>query len=525
MKKFNRVLYVMLLLALVATVAPTAALAQEEVVCESDVVVQADDWLSKIADKVYGDALAYPAIAEATNAKAVADDSYATIDNVDVIEIGWKLCIPSSADAQAMLGQPMAEGEMMAEGDIVLTVWDVNVRDVESQMMDTLNQEFEATHPGVKINRVPKSFEDMMATVQLGMSNPDGPDIAQVNQGHTDMGALVKANLLVNLMPYAQKYGWLSKLGPGLVARNSFSADGQSFGTGNLYGMPLNAELVGVYYNKEMFQQAGISVPQTFAEFEAALATLQEAGMVPIALGNLDGWPAFHIHGEILNALLDSREWTDNFVFGRGNVSVITPENLEAATKVQQWAEQGYFTPGFAGIGYDDSWQLFANGEAAMMITGSWLSGEVEALPNPDNFGFFLVPPQTEDGWKMSIGGTTLAFAIRNGSAHPDLAAEYIALLASDEATTLQVEVGFLPVQPLDPAQVEKGPFFKDVVAAWAKVNQADAVGHYLDWATPTYFDTYSAALQELLASQITPDEFLQKLEADYSAYLAEKGS
>jgi raffinose/stachyose/melibiose transport system substrate-binding protein len=214
----------------------------------------------------------------------------------------------------------------------------------------------------------------------------------------------------------------------------------------------------------------------------------------------------------------------DNFVFGRNNVSVDTPENLEAATKVQEWAANDYFTPGFAGVGYEDSWQLFANGEAAMMITGSWLSGEVEALPNPDNFGFFLVPPQTEGGWKMAIGGTTLAFAIRNGSANPDLAAEYIDWLASDRAKELQVEVGFLPVSPLDPAQLDKGAFFKDVAAAWATVNRADAVGHYLDWATPTYFDTYSAALQELLASRITPEEFIQKLEADYSAYLAEKG-
>lgn len=523
MKNFFNGLSILLLLALLLTLAPTAVLAQEEVVCESDVVVQADDWLSKIADKFYGDALAYPVIAEATNAKAAADASYATIANVDVIEIGWKLCLPSAADAQAMLGETAA-ATPMTEGEMVLTVWDVNVRDVESQMMETLNAEFEAAHPGVKINRVPKSFDDMMATVQLGMSSPDGPDIAQVNQGHTDMGALVKANLLVNLMPYAQKYGWLSKLGPGLAARNSFSADGQSFGTGNLYGMPLNAELVGVYYNKAMFEQAGVSVPKTFVEFEAALATFKEAGMTPLALGNLEGWPAFHVHGEILNALLDSRQWVDNFVFGRGNVSVNTPENLAAAAKVQEWAANGYFTPGFAGVGYDDSWQLFANGEAAMMITGSWLSGEVEALPNPDNFGFFLVPPQTAGGWKMAIGGTTLAFAIRNGSANPDLAAEYIDWLASDRAKELQVEVGFLPVSPLDPAQLDKGPFFKDVAAAWATVNRTDAVGHYLDWATPTYFDTYSAALQELLASRITPEEFIQKLEADYSAYLAEKG-
>ncbi len=106
----KKLLNVTLLLALLLTLLPVAALAQEEVVCESDVVVQADDWLSKIADKFYGDVLAFPAIAEATNAKAATDDSYATIENVDIIEPGWKLCIVSAEAAQAMMGQGLDTG-------------------------------------------------------------------------------------------------------------------------------------------------------------------------------------------------------------------------------------------------------------------------------------------------------------------------------------------------------------------------------------------------------------------------------
>jgi basic membrane protein A and related proteins len=83
---------------------PNAALAQEEVTCESDIVVQADDWLSKIAEKAFGDVLTFPAIAEATNAMAATDNSYATIEDVNVIEPGWKLCIPSAEYAQNLLG-------------------------------------------------------------------------------------------------------------------------------------------------------------------------------------------------------------------------------------------------------------------------------------------------------------------------------------------------------------------------------------------------------------------------------------
>jgi putative spermidine/putrescine transport system substrate-binding protein len=100
MKKSVNIVSVMLLLTLMLTLAPATTLAQDEVVCESDVIVQLDDWLSKIAEKFYGDVLAFTAIAEATNAKAASDPSYATIANVDVIEPGWKLCIPPAETAQ-----------------------------------------------------------------------------------------------------------------------------------------------------------------------------------------------------------------------------------------------------------------------------------------------------------------------------------------------------------------------------------------------------------------------------------------
>jgi iron(III) transport system substrate-binding protein len=77
-------------------------------------VVQADDWLSKLAEKFYGDALAYPAIVEATNAKAAEDDSYPVIDNPDVIEVGQKLFIPTAQEASTLLGAqvPLLSGDL-----------------------------------------------------------------------------------------------------------------------------------------------------------------------------------------------------------------------------------------------------------------------------------------------------------------------------------------------------------------------------------------------------------------------------
>lgn len=106
LNKITKVIPIIVALMLLAPAATTAFAAPvyQGVACEEDYSVQADDWLSKLADKFYGDIFAYPAIFEATNAAAAADSSYATIANPDLIEPGWKLCIPSLEDAQALLG-------------------------------------------------------------------------------------------------------------------------------------------------------------------------------------------------------------------------------------------------------------------------------------------------------------------------------------------------------------------------------------------------------------------------------------
>jgi putative spermidine/putrescine transport system substrate-binding protein len=113
--RINHLISMALLAAFVLALIPGPILAQGEVTCEQDVIVQADDWLSKIADKVYGDVLAFPAIVEATNAMAASDSSYAQISNPDIIEPGWKLCLPGSEEAQTTLGEVASEASQQLQ--------------------------------------------------------------------------------------------------------------------------------------------------------------------------------------------------------------------------------------------------------------------------------------------------------------------------------------------------------------------------------------------------------------------------
>jgi len=133
---------------------------------------------------------------------------------------------------------------------------------------------------------------------------------------------------------------------------------------------------VGVYYNKQKFEEHGWTVPTTWDEFTQLLADIKAAGETPIAFGNLDGWNGIHEFSAVQHVLVDG-EYINDFVYGVNDVSFDTPENRQAAEIMQEWVEAGYFTEGFMGIGYDDVTVLFKNGDGVLTITGSWLAGEL----------------------------------------------------------------------------------------------------------------------------------------------------
>jgi len=102
---------------------------------------------------------------------------------------------PSVPEAPAATEAPVVTEAPAAPEEVTLVVWDQFYRDVESEVMETLNAEFEAAHPGVKIERVVKTLDDLKVTLKLALAQEDGPDVAQVNQGRSDMGAMVQAGL------------------------------------------------------------------------------------------------------------------------------------------------------------------------------------------------------------------------------------------------------------------------------------------------------------------------------------------
>ncbi len=426
-------------------------------------------------------------------------------------------CTPGSETPEGGASAPSTvKTDAASLGDVSLTVWDQEVRGGQAAQMAELIKQFEAKYPNIKIKRVSRSFDDLKTTLRLALSGNDAPDVVQANNGRSDMGEFVKAGQLVPMDEWAKAYDWGSRYPASVMQYSRYSADGKTFGEGNLYGLPQVGEVVGLYYNKEKLTKLGIQPPTTWAEFEDALAKAKAGGELPMQLGNLDKWPAIHVFGTVQDKTTPADQIT-TLAFGRPGASWKTPENTKAAENLVSWVDKGYFNSGFNGQGYDPAWQDFGKGNGVFLIAGTWLQADLQKALGT-KVGFML-PPGTDGGAKPVVtGGTGLPFAMTNKAKNKDAAAAYINFITSPDAMKVLTATGNLPIADTGQQQAPAG-LAKDVFAAFGTAVGQESLVPYLDYATPTMYDTLGAALQDLMAKKATPQQFVDKLEADYSKF------
>ena len=234
----------------------------------------------------------------------MASSRWIGIGTVAAAALALAACAPGSGGGEDATETEPTEisTDLASLGDLTLTVWDQEVRGGQDEQMSRLNEAFMDAYPNITINRNSQSFDDLETTLRGALTGDDAPDVVQANNTRGTMGAFVTAGLLRPLGDYAEAYGWADRYSESVLAMSSYSADGATFGGGELFGLPQTGEVVGVFYSKSALAEAGLAletVTASWEDFTDSLETIEAAGATPIELGNLDGWPAVHVFGPI----------------------------------------------------------------------------------------------------------------------------------------------------------------------------------------------------------------------------------
>jgi raffinose/stachyose/melibiose transport system substrate-binding protein len=396
--------------------------------------------------------------------------------------------------------------------NLTLATWEVGgLFDSIQAIVDA----YEAKYPNVNIEITTSSFNDYGQNIKLQASGEDAPDIIQAGQAFTMMGPLVEAGLMRPLDDYAELYGWADRFGPGLLDQARFEADGSKFGTGNLYGLAKGGNMVGIFYNREILADLGISSFETMADFEAALEAAKAAGYIPMALGNSEQWPANHSLSILISQFCDNSEML-SWIYGNAGADFTAPCFLEATQTMERWADTGLIDPNANSLSFDDGINRFAEGNSAFFVTGNW------ALPTMaekmgDNVGFAGFPPVEAGGPARATGATTSPFGISSKTEWPDVAANFLDFMTGPETADLRANGGYAPLLT-DVAIAEGTQLINEYNAQWKKVIAEDGLTLFLDWSTVGMGAVLFPAIQELIANRIDSNELVQRVQAEWAA-------
>lgn len=383
-----------------------------------------------------------------------------------------------------------------------------------------LAEEFTKQFPNVTWDISQDQFANLITSTPLVLASDNAPDLLRL----PTMVSFAKDGLLMNLDSYAEAFGWNDWPVPQLN-QNRIDADGVR-GSGTLYAMGLNYSLTGVFYNKTLAAQIGMTEPpKTVAEFEGLLAAAKEAGLQPIMIwGSAKSGMGLAFPLQQLMAAYGPVDPINEWIFGKAGATIDTPTNLTAAQHLEEWIKAGYFPADVNAIEYTDAAARFGAGEGVFTFNGDWQNAGYDAAM-PDNVGFFLMPP-AEEGGPYAAMSAPLTFGIAAKAKNPDCAAFFLNWVASnDEARKIDVAIG--GSNPGGPAgatmpEVAAGSVTAETLAAGPVMGADGGAMDFIANATSAIFaQGWTPELQKMVGGEQDAAGLLKAVQAEYERELA----
>jgi raffinose/stachyose/melibiose transport system substrate-binding protein len=335
----------------------------------------------------------------------------------------------------------MAFGVAGAQDNVVITWWHINTNAPEGEYWQKVADDYMAAHENVTIEITileNQAFKDRLTTV---MQAGDPPDLFQ-SWGGGVLWQFAEAGLVRDISPELEGE-WVDSFAA-QSALQLFMVDEAA------YGVPVTWGAVGIFYNKALFEQAGLdpeTPPATWEEFLAAVETLKAAGITPIALAEQEKWPG-HFWWVYLAMRLGGEEAFLNAYTREGGFA--DESFVQAGEYLQQLIALEPFPEDFLALGYGQQAGLMGDGLAAMELMGHWSPGAQTGLSTSGGaalvdqgwFPFPTIEGGAGNATDILGGGDGIAVGINA----EDEAVDFLRYITSAEVQQGAAEIWVVPV-------------------------------------------------------------------------------
>lgn len=309
----------------------------------------------------------------------------------------------------------------------------------EVELMNQAVADFEAANPDIKVELPFLENEAFKAKLTTLLQSADAPDVFHSWGG----GVFYEQAAAGVLRPVEDVMSDEAKESQGTAGVSAFTA-----ADGHLYGAARDVGEVVLWYNKTLFDQAGLDPASmvTWQGFLDGVQTLKDAGITPLSLGAKDKWPA-HFWWSKLVVRLAGKDGFEAAARGEGD-GFAGEDFVRAGEYLLELAELDPWQQGFEAAGYGDAAGLFGDGKTAMHLMGDWDYGvqkdnSASKLGIPDD-ELGILPFPTVEGGKGdptdTLGGLSGYLFSRNAS---DAAVRWIEYFNSAEVQSRFANAGF----------------------------------------------------------------------------------
>ena len=389
---------------------------------------------------------------------------------------------------------PDAGGE-----DVTIEWWHIQNNDPALSNWQSMADAYMEMNPNVTIDITVMENEAFKAALQTNLQSGDVPDLFQ-SWGGGGLRDQAEAGLVRDITDMVGDIN--GQFSPS--AAEVHQVDGKQ------YGVAYNASVTGLWYNKDLFAEAGLDAPAaTWEEFLTQVQTLQDAGITPIAVGAGDKWPAHFWYSYLM--LREGGADVMNEIAATNDFDV--PAVVDAGARVATLVDLEPFQEGFLAAGWDapdGESGTMASQNAAMDLMGPWAEGafKTQAGVEPDqdlpwNIGWAPFPAvEGGAGDAGDVLGGADGFAV--GKDAPDEAIDFLAFITNEENQELWASTGQLPVN-LDAVDAVTDENQK---AALAALNDAPFIQLFLDqFFTAEVGSQINDQTALLFAGQTSPED------------------
>lgn len=340
---------------------------------------------------------------------------------------------------------------------------------------DQVEEQFNATHDDIHLTI--SSPNDATTILRTRFIREDYPDIIGIG-GDINYSYYVDADILADVSDYPGMADVKESYIDILEALEITPKDGT-------YGVPYVANAAGILYNRDMFEEHGWEIPESWDELMDLCEEIEAEGILPFYFGFRDTWTCL----APWNSLAVDLAPADTCQRVNAGETTFSEEYVEVAEKCAQLVSYGPDDP-FA-YGYNDACTAFANGESAMYPIGSYAVPQILSVNPEMNIDSFVTPGNDDASKNTLNSGVDLLFAVTAECENKEAAYEVLDFLMDD--ANIQAYIDDQNAVPCKDSEFELAPMLDGMLPYIESGNMTDYQDHYYpsEMAADALIQTY----------------------------------